>query len=358
MQRAGAIDPGLLDQSHGWPAVTDEPATGPRPGLRSPRDAGTRDPGRPDGLPGVRGASAAPYDPGVLHRAPGPAVPPAPPTVAERHTADTPAPAPLPDPATTDPAGVPDCGGGGSVHSVGILGPVVLIGPDGSTAPSGSVVRALLGSLALAHPHPVNADTFATRLWPDRTPAQARQCLHTGAHRLRSWLQNATDGGLGVVTQPSGYALTGGEMPTDLARFRHAAERSRRIADPLRRLRHLQQAHVLWRGRLLEGVAPECVDHQAQQSLMLEHTGHLQDLARAALEARLPREAIVAARRACEEDHFNESSHALLMDALTAAGMRVAALDVYEHMRNRLNRSLGIAPGEILKQARGRVIGR
>ncbi|MGV9313778.1 AfsR/SARP family transcriptional regulator [Streptomyces sp. NPDC003691] len=275
----------------------------------------------------------------------------------ERHTAyalpTVPGPAdPGHDPDDDDP------GEGGPVHSVGILGPVVLLGPEGPTAPSGSVVRALLGSLALAHPHPVNADTFATRLWPDRTAAQARQCLHTGAHRLRSWLLNATDGGLGVVTQPSGYALTGGEMPTDLARFRHATERARQLSDPQRRLRHLQHAHSLWRGRLLEGIPSECVDHQAQQSLMLEHTGHLQDLARAALEARRPREAIVAARRACEEDHFNESSHALLMDALTAAGMRVAALDVYEHMRNRLNRSLGIAPGEILKQARGRVIGR
>ncbi|MFE0425158.1 BTAD domain-containing putative transcriptional regulator [Streptomyces sp. NPDC058953] len=322
-------------------------------------------------MPGVRGSAPAPYEAGALHR---------PPTLpaAERHTVHTPAYAPAPDTAggesadstdstsgsadsatdsTSDSVGDPECGGG-TAHSVGILGPVVLVGPDGATAPSGSVVRALLGSLALAHPLPVNADTFATRLWPDRTPAQARQCLHTGAHRLRSWLQNATDGGLGVVTQPSGYALHGGEMPTDLARFRHAAERARRIADPLRRLHHLQRAHALWRGRLLEGIPPECVDHQAQQSLMLEHTGHLQDLARAALEARLPREAIVAARRACEEDHFNESSHALLMDALTAAGMRVAALDVYEHMRNRLNRSLGIAPGEILKQARGRVIGR
>ncbi|MFI1825040.1 BTAD domain-containing putative transcriptional regulator [Streptomyces sp. NPDC020412] len=275
------------------------------------------------------------------------------------------------------------------VHSVGILGPVVLLGPTGHTAPSGAVVRALLGSLALAHPLPVNADDFAARLWPDRSTSQAKQRLHTGAHRLRSWLLNATDGGLGVVTQPSGYALTdcavagagavvgagglggfagpvghparptaGGAMLTDLARFRHAVERARHLTDPLHRLRHLQGALALWRGRLLEGVPAECVDHHTHQSLMLEHTGHLQELARAALDARRPQEAVVAARRACEEDHFNESSHAILMDALTAAGMRVAALDVYEHMRNRLNRSLGIAPGEILMQARGRAIGR
>ncbi|MEU9608857.1 bacterial transcriptional activator domain-containing protein [Streptomyces sp. NPDC048057] len=248
------------------------------------------------------------------------------------------------------------------LHSVGILGPVVLLGPSGHTAPSGAVVRALLGSLALAHPLPVNADDFAARLWPDRSTAQAKQRLHTGAHRLRSWLLTATDGGLGVVTQPSGYALTDGAgtgaVLTDLARFRHAVERARQLTDPLHRLRHLQGALALWRGRLLEGVPAECVDHHTHQSLMLEHTGHLQELARAALDARRPQEAIVAARRACEEDHFNESSHAILMDALTAAGMRVAALDVYEHMRNRLNRSLGIAPGEILMQARGRAIGR
>lgn len=250
------------------------------------------------------------------------------------------------------------------MHSVGILGPVVLLGPCGHTAPSGAVVRALLGSLALAHPLPVNADDFAARLWPDRSTSQAKQRLHTGAHRLRSWLLTATDGGLGVVTQPSGYALTdgsglpGGGVLTDLARFRHAVERARHLTDPLHRLRHLQGALALWRGRLLEGVPAECVDHHTQQSLMLEHTGHLQELARAALDARRPQEAVVAARRACEEDHFNESSHAILMDALTAAGMRVAALDVYEHMRNRLNRSLGIAPGEILMQARGRAIGR
>ncbi|SCK07860.1 transcriptional activator domain-containing protein [Streptomyces sp. AmelKG-E11A] len=247
----------------------------------------------------------------------------------------------------------------GTAHCVGILGPVVLLGPNGSTAaPSGSVVRALLGSLALAHPLPVSADSFATRLWPHRTAPQAKQSLHTGAHRLRSWLLAATDGGIGVVTQPSGYALTGGDLLTDLARFRRTAEQARQLSDPLPRLRMLQHALALWRGRLLEGVPAECVDQQAHQSLTLEHTDHLQDLARAALEARRPREAIVAARRACEEDHFNESSHALLMNALTAAGMRVAALDVYEHMRNRLSRSLGIAPGEILMQARGRAIGR
>ncbi|MFF3552739.1 BTAD domain-containing putative transcriptional regulator [Streptomyces tsukubensis] len=414
MQRAGDIDPGLLDQSRGWPATTDAPPTRPgeravaggragaegkpRPVMRGPYDPKTSyGPRAPYGPPLPHPPSVphtlptTPHGPSVSHQPPvphGPSAPypsavpappgtapalhdpagarhrpPAPLTAYERHTAHgspaRPGPADTAEEPTEEPAYDPaDEPEAGPVHSVGILGPVVLFGPDGPTAPSGSVVRALLGSLALAHPLPVNADTFATRLWPDRTAPQARQCLHTGAHRLRSWLLNATDGGLGVVTQPSGYALTGGDMPTDLARFRHATERARQLADPQRRLRHLQHAHSLWRGRLLEGIPPECVDHQAQQSLMLEHTGHLQDLARAALDARRPREAIVAARRACEEDHFNESSHALLMEALTAAGMRVAALDVYEHMRNRLNRSLGIAPGEILKQARGRVIGR
>src|SRR4051812_10802414 len=94
---------------------------------------------------------------------------------------------------------------------VGILGPLVIRGPEGREIrlPAGRE-RALLALLLIHRGHVVSGDRIVEALWGERPPGTAAKAVQGYVSHLRRVLANAApgEGGQGIlVTQAPGYAL-------------------------------------------------------------------------------------------------------------------------------------------------------
>jgi DNA-binding SARP family transcriptional activator len=136
-----------------------------------------------------------------------------------------------------------------------LLGPVEVIGQDGSTLHvGGPKERALLALLACHPGEVVSEDRLVDALWLEEPPRTAKRTLQSYLSRVRRTLSSA-NGSFALESHPGGWALQVSEGVLDVARVEaHAA--SARAAmqggDFVRAALAFRDALSEWRGRPFE----------------------------------------------------------------------------------------------------------
>src|SRR5262245_34060174 len=191
--------------------------------------------------------------------------------------------------------------------------------------PPGRPARALLGWLALHRGMQPRA-TVAAALWPDVLDSSARASLRTALTAVRRSLGPVS----GAIRADRERVGLSDDVLVDLGEFDRLLDEGEPGA-----------ALELARGELLADLDDDWVlrardRHRDRCGLALTA------MAEAAGE---PMEAVAWARRRAELDPFDEAAHRELMTALVAAGESAAALAVYDRLRTRMRRELGLVPG-------------
>jgi DNA-binding SARP family transcriptional activator len=208
--------------------------------------------------------------------------------------------------------------------------------------------RMVLAMLVLERPRPVSRQELSALLWDGTPPSSWESVLRTAVARVRAALADAGLDSHATVQSVLGcYQLrlpegTVVDLEKAAADVEHAltALAAVRVADEIPRL---EEADRITRRPFLPEADGEWVRERRtrQRALRLRV---LEALATARLAAKQPAEAVPAAREAIALEPFRESSHRLLMSALTGSGNRAQALVAYEQCRALLGEELGVDP--------------
>lgn len=193
--------------------------------------------------------------------------------------------------------------------------------------PAGRPARSLLAWLAL-HPGTHPRAAVAAALWPDVLDTSARASLRTALAALR---RSVRDTSLTTTRERVGLA---DDVRVDAREF-----------DALLDAGEPEAALELARGELL----PDLDDDWVLRARDRHRDRWSSALAAVAAAAADPAAALASARRRAELDPFDEAAHRDLMRALTESGEAAAALAVYERLRVRLRRELGLAPSTMTR---------
>jgi DNA-binding SARP family transcriptional activator/Flp pilus assembly protein TadD/DNA-binding XRE family transcriptional regulator len=236
---------------------------------------------------------------------------------------------------------------------IGVLGPLaawrsgvpVTLGPP--------LQRAVLGLLALHPGTGLSRSAIIDVLWRDDPPATAVPMVQSYISRLRRLL-----GPVCLLTSNSGYRLQPLACDLDLVAFERLVQRARdaRATGELAvACETYEEALALWRGDPLAD-AEVLRDHPAIAQLRQQRADAVTSYAEAASAAGSPDRALPQLRELAAREPFNERVNARLMIALAASGQQVAALTIYDEVRQRLDDQLGVRPGAELAEAHAQVL--
>ncbi|WP_433325202.1 AfsR/SARP family transcriptional regulator [Spirillospora sp. CA-294931] len=225
--------------------------------------------------------------------------------------------------------------------------------PCGLTAPK---LRQVLALLLMRRNQLVPLETVVEELWGDAPPKSALTTAQTYIYQLRKTIEIerlAPDSRELLVTRPSGYMLKVEPSELDVYVFEEEVARGRRLLEagrPEEASRNLRHALALWTGPPLAGVN--------RGPLLSAHAVHLEEQRLHALEMRIKadvklgrdRELIGELRSLVARNPFNEWFHGQLIMALSRAGRRNEALDVFYSLRHTLDNELGLLPSPEIQE--------
>ncbi|WP_207400606.1 AfsR/SARP family transcriptional regulator [Actinomadura roseirufa] len=235
-----------------------------------------------------------------------------------------------------------------------VLGPLEIYDGLGVRTPRAHKPRVLLAILLVRCNTVVSTDTLISELWGDRPPRTALKALRVYITQLRQVLAGLRPpgGGPAIVTRAPGYRLEIDDSAFDLPQFRRLCELgriARETGDLREALLYCRGATALWRGPALADV---------RSSPLLEGVAlRLEESRVSALERRLELEIriggnadVISELRALAADHpLRERVHYQLMVALSEAGRRGDALQVFRELRGNFAAELGVEPGRDLQ---------
>lgn len=235
----------------------------------------------------------------------------------------------------------------------GMLGPVEVLHGDTPLDLGPRQRRLLLVRLLVENGRPVSQETLLRDLWPTDRPTGAASSVRAHISRLRAVLDPVRQGrSTMLVSGPSGYALKVPREARDTTLFKQSVNRAREALRarqlPLAR-QEIEAAAALWRGEPLA----EAREHAFAIRERTRIAGLLHDAMelRAAilLQQGEPAHAIAVAEHLIAKAPLRETTWALLMRALYAAGRPVEALGEYERFRDMLATDLGLDPSPQLR---------
>jgi DNA-binding SARP family transcriptional activator len=221
--------------------------------------------------------------------------------------------------------------------------------------------RAVLGLLLMAPGTLVRRDTMIDVLWGDSPPRTSVGLVQAHVSRIRKLLDSRDRDGSdeGVVDSVRGaYRLSLSDAEVDLLAFRNLAARGaalRASGDDATAMECYEHAMGLWRGEPLADV-DVLSDHPGITAVRQELIEVLLRYADVASELGQDSRVLPRLQALADAEPLNEPAHARLMIALAGSGRQAAAIRAYEDMRSRLNRELGIGPGEELEEGYVRVL--
>jgi DNA-binding SARP family transcriptional activator len=198
--------------------------------------------------------------------------------------------------------------------------------------------RALLAVLALRPGATQSRDKLAGLLWSERGDPQARDSLKHALTRLRQCLAPASPPP--IVADRQSVRLDPAAFAIDVALFeQHLADGSDDA---------LERAATLYRGDLLDGIAvhdPSFEDWLAVERQRLRQAAEdaLSRLMARSMAAGAPDRAAIAARRLLSLDPLREAACRTLMQIDTERSRTAQALKLFETLRDRLHRELGVS---------------
>jgi len=217
--------------------------------------------------------------------------------------------------------------------------------------------RGVLGLLLMSPGVLVRRDTLIDVLWEDSPPRTAVGLVQAHVSRIRRLLSNR--GNDGVIDSVGGaYRLSLAGTESDLLVFRDLSARAaaaRAGGDVVTAVEHYERAMSLWRGEPLADVAM-LRRHPVIIGLRQELTDVLLRYAEVACALGLHHRVLPRLQARANAEPLNEPVHAHLMIALAGSGQQAAAIWVYEQVRSRLDRELGLYPAEELAEAHMRVL--
>jgi DNA-binding SARP family transcriptional activator/DNA-binding XRE family transcriptional regulator len=217
--------------------------------------------------------------------------------------------------------------------------------------------RVALGLLALQPGELVRRETVIDVLWGQQPPATAAVLVQAQVSRLRRVLDPGGRGGL-LEQGRAGYRLRAGAEQLDVVAFTELAARAATSAaagDAAAACGLYQASLRLWRGDPAAD-AEALRGHQVVADLLRRRADAVLGYAEAAFGLGQPERVIPLLDALAREQPLNERVHARLMVALAATGQQAVAIEVFEHLRRRLDEDLGVYPGRELAEAHQRVL--
>jgi DNA-binding SARP family transcriptional activator/transcriptional regulator with XRE-family HTH domain/tetratricopeptide (TPR) repeat protein len=221
--------------------------------------------------------------------------------------------------------------------------------------------RAVLGLLVMEPGVIVRRDTIVDVLWGDSPPRTAVGLVQAHVSRIRRLLtpyHRLTGNGEAIDSVRGAYRLNLSGPEVDLLVFRDLATRAtaaRSGGDDVTAVEYYEQAMALWRGEPLADI-DVLSGHSGITALRQELNGVLLRYAEVACALGQHAEVLPRLRALAGAEPLNELANARLMVALAGSGQQAAAIRVYEDVQSRLDRELGIFPGEELTDAYLRVL--
>lgn len=224
-----------------------------------------------------------------------------------------------------------------------------------------SKVRTVLAALLLTGGRRVPTGQLIDQVWADEPPASAVKNVQLYVHRLRQRLDDAEPGASArLYRSADGYCLDARPGEVDLSAAEELAGQAEKaqaaqqfgVAAAL-----LDQALDEWSDHPLGGVTPSFPLAAATQRLRQRRLDLLERRCR--LDLALGRHAEAADRlgHLVLLHPLRETLHALLITALSRAGNRAEAIDVFHRLRARLDDELGIDPGHDVRAAYQELLG-
>lgn len=255
---------------------------------------------------------------------------------------------------------------------LGVLGPLLVSGPQGPVAVDQAMPRTLLSLLALHPGRPVPVSAAIDTLWGDEPPKSCHNLVQVYVGRLRRLLDgqpapagpDAAPGrrsasrpsgdGTSIRYSSAGYLLDPAVTHTDVADFAaryDQAAAALSAGDPDTAAARYLDALRCWRGPVLGGDDPRLRHHPSAVRLNRRRVEAATAHADLALAADRPAETLDHLRELALLEPLHEGLHARLIRALAAAGEQAAALHAFTELRERLLEQLGVSPGPQLTDA-------
>jgi DNA-binding SARP family transcriptional activator/transcriptional regulator with XRE-family HTH domain len=262
------------------------------------------------------------------------------------------------------PARTEDAAGTGRGLWLSALGPLEAWSDGASLSLGPPARRVILGLLVLYPGVLVRRDTIVDVLWGDAPPRTAVALVQAHVSRIRRLMEQGgrspSGGGVaGVIDSVGGaYRLSLSAKELDLLAFRDLAARAaaaRMAGDDLAAVDLYQRAVGLCRGEPFADV-DVLSGYPGVTALRNELTDALLGYAEVACVLGQPQSVLPRLQALADAEPLNEPAHARLIIALAGSGQQAAAIGIYEDLRLRLDRELGLYPGAELSEAYVRVL--
>ncbi|MFR0352238.1 AfsR/SARP family transcriptional regulator [Streptomyces sediminimaris] len=214
--------------------------------------------------------------------------------------------------------------------------------------------RTVLALLLLRRGQAVGVGELVDGLWGAGPPAAAVSVLRTYVSRLRGILEPDRPADASprlLVSLGAGYALRSDLVLSDLDRFEDLVARAgtrRGEGDDRAAVQLLGDALRLWQGTPLAGLPGPRAEAERRR-LAERRLAVLETRLRLELDLGQHARVLPELTALCEEHPLREALCELLLVALSRAGRRAEALDVYARTRHTLVEELGIEPGPSLR---------
>lgn len=232
----------------------------------------------------------------------------------------------------------------------GLLGEVMVWGPDGVIDVGHARQRSVLAALLVDANRVVTVDQLFERVWGGLPPQTARSTLFTYLTRLRQALAPVP-----IERKPGGYQITVEPEALDLHQFSDLLAKARDNDDDQAAAQFYQQALRLWRGEPLLGVDTPWADDVRG---LLNRRRFAAELDYADVQLRLGQHTDLlpelASRAAAHS--LDERLAGQLILALYRSGRMADALEHYHEFRRRLADQLGADPGPSLRDLHRQIL--
>jgi predicted ATPase/DNA-binding SARP family transcriptional activator len=236
-----------------------------------------------------------------------------------------------------------------------VLGPVEVVGADGTVVLLAPMHRRLLVALLVERDATRGADALIDALWASAPPRSAPKLLQVYVSNLRRVLP----GSIRITTRVDGYALEFRDELLDAVRFERLvadARTARHERNPALAASLLDRALELWHGDAYGDLRYEDFARFDAERLEDLRVAALEERVEASLELGRHAESLPEALGLAKAHPFRERLQAQAMLALYRCGDQAGALDLYRSARAALVDGLGLEPGTELRLLQQRIL--
>ncbi|WP_166427730.1 AfsR/SARP family transcriptional regulator [Nonomuraea mesophila] len=206
-------------------------------------------------------------------------------------------------------------------------------------------LRTMLAALALSAGNTVTVEQLALALWPDDPPAHQRRSVQTYISRLRRVLGPAA-----IRTVKSGYRLDADPDDVDVLRFHRLLARAASSRDTRAEREQLEEALALWRGAPFGGLRSSTLCGPKAVRLVEQRLSAVERWIDLGLAEGRHNELVAEVQELALRHPLREPLWERLLLTLDRCGRQAEALAMYERLRRRLARDLGVDPSPELQR--------